>query len=130
MFSIHFPLNGRKILATGPTRKAQIKVPIPKEPPRMKPITTKDTSTIIRITPKFFFNLSAKTMDTKSFGPVPASDLITIVIPKARIIQPIPFTRILITRESIFVNEADKIAVKKSIIGPPQIIQRIVPILI
>ena len=116
------------MLATGPTRKAQIKVPIPKEPPRRNPIRTKETSTIIRTTPKFFFILSAKTIETKSFGPVPASDLITIVIPKARIAQPRPFTSILRTKEFMFPKGAVKIAVKKSIIGPPKIIQRIVPI--
>lgn len=130
VFSIHLPLNGRKIFATGPTRKAQIRVPIPKEPPRMKPITTKETSTIIRITPKFFFNLSEIAMETKSLGPVPASDLITMVIPKARITQPRPFTTILRIKEFIFAKGADKMAVKKSMIGPPKIIQRMVPILI
>ena len=117
------------MFATGPTRNAQIKVPIPKEPPRIKPMTTKETSTIIRITPKFFFNLSDKTMETKSFGPVPASDLITMVIPKARITHPRPFTSILRIREFILPKGAVKIAVKKSMIGPPKIIQRIVPIL-
>ena len=65
----------------------------------MKPITTKDTSTIIRITPKFFFNLSARTIETKSLGPVPASDFITMVIPKAKITHPKPFTIILTAKE-------------------------------
>ena len=128
-FFIHFSLKGRKILATGPTRKAQIKVPIPKEPPKINPMATKDTSTMIRTTPKFFFNLSDRTMETKSLGPVPASDFITIVIPNARMIHPRPLTIILKIREFMFPNGADKMAVKKSIIGPPNIIQSMVPIL-
>ena len=118
------------MLATGPTRKAQISVPIPKEPPKIKPIATKDTSTIIRITPKFFLSLSDNTIPTKSLGPVPASDFITMVIPKAKITQPKPFTMILRTSEFTFSKGPLKIAVKKSMIGPPKIIHSTVPILI
>ena len=118
------------MLATGPTRKAQIRVPIPMEPPKINPTITKDTSTIIRITPKFFLNLSDRTMETKSLGPVPASDLITMVIPNAKITQPRPFTSIFNMKEFIFPKGADKIAVKKSIIGPPKIMHKMVPILI
>ena len=50
-------------------------------------------------------------METKSLGPVPASDLITMVIPKAKIIQPRPFTNILRIKESMSAKGADKIAV-------------------
>ena len=39
--------------------------------------------------------LSLTTTETKSFGPVPASDLITIVMPKAKIKQPSASVRIL-----------------------------------
>ena len=52
-----------------------------------------------------------------------------MVIPKAKITHPKPFTIILRIKESIFAKGADKIAVKKSMIGPPKIIQRMVPIL-
>ena len=121
-------MNGRKILATGPTKNAQIRVPIPIDPPKRNPIATKEISTIIRTTPKFFLSLSDKQIATKSFGPVPASDFITIVIPKAKIIHPKPLISILRTREFIFVKGPLKIAVKKSIIGPPKIIQSMVPI--
>ena len=118
------------MFATGPTRKAQIRVPIPKEPPKTNPKATKVTSTMIRTTPKFFFSLSDRTMETKSLGPVPASDFITIVIPKARMIHPSPFTMILKIKEFMFPKGTDKMAVKKSMIGPPNIIQSMVPILI
>ena len=76
-----FSLIGRKYPATGPTQKAQMIVPIPKEPPSRKPTATKDTSTIIRTILNFFFVLSLMTTETRSFGPVPASDLMTMVMP-------------------------------------------------
>lgn len=39
--------------ATGPTKKAQITVPIPTEPPSSQPIKIKRRSVIILITPNF-----------------------------------------------------------------------------
>ena len=128
--SIHRPLNGRKIFATGPTRNAQINVPIPRDPPRINPIATKEKSKMILVIPKFFFNFSATTMATKSLGPVPASDFITIVIPNAKMIHPRPLNKIFIGRDVTLVNGSAKIAVKISMIGPPKIIQRMVPIII
>ena len=67
-------------------------------------------------------------MATKSLGPVPASDFITIVIPKARITQPKPLDTTLIHSASIEEKGIASKEVKMSIMGPPKIMQRIVPI--
>ena len=116
------------MLATGPTKNAQQSVPTPTVPESRNPITTKQISTIILITPKFFLLLSLITTATKSLGPVPQSDLITIVIPNARITEPSAIAIILTIIESVIMF--CKSTVNTSIIGPPKSIHRSVPILI
>ena len=119
---------GIKKPATGPTKKAQIIVPIPKEPPSRKPARTKVKSTIIRIMLNFLWVLSLITTATRSFGPVPASDLITMVMPKAKITQPRASIISLNTMEVKVLKTGDNIIEKKSMMGPPQSMQRTVPI--
>ena len=103
-------------------------VPIPTVPPRAKPMPVKIRSTITRTIPKGFFNLSLRTTATKSFGPVPASDLMTIVIPNARITQPMKLTAMRTIRETSPAKSGPSKSVKKSMIGPPQNMQMTVPI--
>ncbi len=85
---IHFSLKGKKSPATGPTTKAQIIVPSPTVPPSKKPMPAKHKSTTTRTMLNLNLSLSLITIATRSLGPVPAADLITIVIPNARITQP------------------------------------------
>ena len=85
------------IWATGPTTNTQIMVPIPNIPPNKNPINTKHPSVTIRMIPNDFFHLSLQTTATRSFGPVPASDLITMVIPVMATI--IPLFRIFVARQ-------------------------------
>ena len=47
-----------------------------------------EMSVTIRVGPKGLCNLSLMEMATKSFGPVPASDSMTMVIPNERMMQP------------------------------------------
>ena len=91
---------GRNKPAIGPTKKTQIIVPMPKTPPRRKPENTKPASTIIRIMLNRILSLSLITIATRSLGPVPASELITMVIPKAKITHPTERMAILILIES------------------------------
>lgn len=53
-------------------------VPMPTAPPNSQPQTRKQASTHIRTTENFFLSLSLITTPTRSFGPVPVSDFITI----------------------------------------------------
>lgn len=78
---ISFSLYGRKTPATGPTTKAHMTVPRPKVPPSQNPVAAKRISTIIRTGANFILDFSLMTRATRSLGPVPASDLITMVIP-------------------------------------------------
>lgn len=123
-------LRGRKSPAAGPTKQAQTIVPMPNAPPSKNPTATKDTSTMILTIPNCLWDFSLITSATKSFGPVPASDLITIVMPNARITH--PRARIGSLNQSVLSGKKRNcsILVKKSIIGPPQTIHKIVPILI
>ena len=85
-----FSLKGRNSPATGPTRKAQMIVPAPKEPPSAYPMATKEKSTAMRTMLNFLCSLSLRTTVTRSLGPVPASNLMTFVMPKTIIMQPEP----------------------------------------
>lgn len=126
---IHFSFIGINMPATGPTTKAQIIVPRPTVPPRINPVRAKEKSTITRIMLNLKCSLSLITIATRSFGPVPASDLMTIVMPKARMAHPRILTIILAIRDTSPAKSGLKIRLKKSIIGPPQIMQMMVPIL-
>ena len=126
----NFSLTGKKRSAIGPIKKAHTIVPMPKTPPRIIPIITKEKSTITRQIPNGFFVLSERTTPTRSFGPVPASDLITMVIPNARIKHPSirEIKRMTMELESL-ISPPSKY-VKKSMIGPPKNIQINVPVFI
>jgi len=102
-------------------------VPMPKIPPGSTPIITKEKSTITRIMPNGLWSLSEITTPTRSLGPVPASDLITIVIPKARIKQPSirDMKRTIMELPSWISPPSNQL--KKSMIGPPKNIQIKVP---
>ena len=125
-----FSLIGKNLSAIGPIRNAQTIVPIPNTPPRRTPIITKEKSTMTRQMPKGFLVLSDTTTPTRSFGPVPASDLMTIVIPNASMKQPRikEIKRTTKEEESLIIPPNNQL--KKSIIGPPKNIQINVPVLI
>lgn len=103
-------------------------VPTPTVPPRINPRLTKKASHPIRIQRNSIrSSLSERMMATRSFGPVPALLLITTDIPKERIAHP---TRTLMIRTGIpeeALMYSLKHQVKKSMIGPPQNAQTMVP---
>jgi len=87
---------GKKKSATHPTRNAQMIVPIPQIPPSIAPTSTNAKSVTTRTSPNRRCAFSLIATATRSFGPVPASDSITMVMPDARIAQPSARIRILI----------------------------------
>lgn len=103
-------------------------VPTPTVPPRINPRLTKKASHPIRTQRNSIrSSLSERMMATRSFGPVPALLLITTDIPKERIAHP---TRTLMIRTGIpeeALMYSLKHQVKKSMIGPPQNAQTMVP---
>ncbi len=81
ILSIIFSFTGRNTPATGPTSTTHISVPMPTVPPIANPARVNNASVISLIILNFLWILSEMTRATRSFGPVPASDFITMVIP-------------------------------------------------
>ena len=121
------PLMGRKTCAQGPTSPAHTRVPSPTTPPSSQPMRAKRISTATRTGPKGFPDLSLRTTATRSLGPVPASERMTTVIPKARITQPSTRASSRQSRASVSGNRGARGTVHRSIMGPPRAMHSSVP---
>lgn len=122
-----FSEKGINICATGPTTAMQMSVPTPTVPPRAKPVSAKARSTAMRTMPNFHLRLSLSTTATRSLGPVPASDLMTMVMPNARMPQPSTTARIRSHMAEPEFTTFWSRKLNRSMIGPPRIMHRKVP---
>ena len=123
-----FWLTGKKSCAAGPTRKAQMMVPAPTTPPRRNPTSTKVRSTPMRTGPKGLPLFSLSTTATRSLGPVPAWDRITMVMPKARITHPAASSPTRAGSGRLSLRNGASQAVYTSMMGPPSAMHSTVPI--
>ena len=98
-----------------------------RHPPRTKPVKTKTLSVMTLTIPKRKLPFSLITTETKSFGPVPASERITMVIPNARITQPRVNTRTFTGKPAVSIASPFNVHAKNSMIGHPHNMQITVP---